>query len=401
MADRIPRRQSSTSSSRRTSIDRPADRLTSSVFTNPDIFSDDFALEPLNVTDGFRPSPSGHDDSPRTPSPASHSSQRISSSYQSRLDDTKHHPRRSGSSRLHRRGNSFTLRHDGPTSRISRRPPSVASEVSDATAYGQRPMSAISNSTVHRPQSLFQGTTGPSHPYGMYPQDISLTRSPSATSSSTIRPRERSYIGTNGPTHPYGMYSQNAVHDGEVSPIEAPGSHIPVGFPGLGQQYRRRLGPDGEDADDIVGPDGHTETLPPYTRYPDHIPRKNRSLTFGAVVENGISPGPFRSVDTDLSRIDSVPSNDSTQQINVTSAEPPEQADESGSRKERWTEISKRRCGCLTLPKWAVVLIVFLLVSLAAVLGGVIGHGINHKHNSHPSHLPPAGESASETVLAA
>jgi hypothetical protein len=36
----------------------------------------------------------------------------------------------------------------------------------------------------------------------------------------------------------------------------------------MGSGYRRQIGPDGEDAGDLIGPLGHMEELPPYTRYP-------------------------------------------------------------------------------------------------------------------------------------
>ena len=302
---------------------------------------------------------------------------------------------------MHSRVNSFTLRHDGPTSRNIRRAPSTVSDTSDAAVHGQRPLSVISNITVSRPQSLYQGTTGPSHPYGMYPQGIALARSASTASTSTLRPRERSYPGANRSTHPYGTYPQNTTLDGEVSPIETTDSHIPVGFPGLSQQYIRRLGPDGEDADDIIGPDGHTEALPPYTRYPDHIPHKEPTPGSGATFENEVSPGLLHPADRDLSRIDSVPSNESTQQINVIPPDPGAQADESGNNKEKWTAVRKRRCSCLTLPKWAMALIIFLSVSLAAILGGVIGHGISHRNSKDAARPAPAQESAAVAVSSA
>jgi len=42
-----------------------------------------------------------------------------------------------------------------------------------------------------------------------------------------------------------------------------------VGFPGHGIAYRRQIGPDGEEIGDLIGPLGHMEELPPYTRYPE------------------------------------------------------------------------------------------------------------------------------------
>jgi hypothetical protein len=74
------------------------------------------------------------------------------------------------------------------------------------------------------------------------------------------------------------MYAQSGLDN---DPPEAPAhpaippiqTVIPVGFPGLSAGYHRVLGPDGEEQD-IIGPDGHTEQLPPYTRYPQEGPTK-------------------------------------------------------------------------------------------------------------------------------
>jgi hypothetical protein len=80
------------------------------------------------------------------------------------------------------------------------------------------------------------------------------------------------------PAHPYAMYSQSGLDD-EPSPEPMPPvlppiqTAMPVGFPGLNAGYHRVLGPDGEEQD-IIGPDGHTEQLPPYSRYPDEGPTK-------------------------------------------------------------------------------------------------------------------------------
>ncbi|CAK7565531.1 MAG: hypothetical protein SEPTF4163_003448 [Sporothrix epigloea] len=113
----------------------------------------------------------------------------------------------------------------------------------------------------------YQGPSGPSFPYQLYPQDVNMTRPLSAGEASTIAPSESSYDGPRRPTFPYTMYSQNTVAASIFTPVNVPG--VPVGFPGVVDNYRRRIGPDGEDTADLVGPDGHTEQLPPYTRYPD------------------------------------------------------------------------------------------------------------------------------------
>ncbi|KAF2019575.1 hypothetical protein BU24DRAFT_340634 [Aaosphaeria arxii CBS 175.79] len=145
---------------------------------------------------------------------------------------------------------------------------------SQATAHLQHRTSISSTgsfATMARSESPF--TTGPSHPYGMYTQNT-MARSPSIATASTSQPT-RGSMSLSRPTHPYGMYTQNVVEDSEPPPLPAGAvaTAIPVGFPGLNPGYHRRLGPDGEEQD-IVGPDGHAEQLPPYSRYPTEGPTK-------------------------------------------------------------------------------------------------------------------------------
>jgi hypothetical protein len=87
------------------------------------------------------------------------------------------------------------------------------------------------------------------------------------------------------------MYPQNVVDEDEP-PVPAVQSAIPVGFPGLNTGYHRRIGPDGEEQD-IIGPDGHTEQLPPYSRYPEegstNAPSK-AALAVDANVAHTVTP---------------------------------------------------------------------------------------------------------------
>lgn len=248
-------------------------------------------------------------------------------------------------------------------------------------------MSTISTPTVPRAQSPYQGATGPSHPYAMYPQDIA--RSSSVTTNSTIRIPERLYLGSNGPTHPYGMYLQGTVHEGEVSPLEETTPQIPVGFPGLGQHYRRRLGPDGEDADDIVGPDGHTEQLPPYTQYPDEISPKAQSPAPSPIVDNANNPRAIHVGRSNTSTVDLLTPRDGNVQADGSGEAVHEQVDEIGSTREKWSRKSKRRLCHGRLPVWVVILIVALLVALGAVLGGVIGRWVGRRHAKNSTSSPP------------
>ncbi|KAF2828828.1 hypothetical protein CC86DRAFT_287819 [Ophiobolus disseminans] len=140
--------------------------------------------------------------------------------------------------------------------------------------------STASFATTSHGENPFELGTGPSHPYGMYPQHT-MTRTLSTATAATDRQPHRS-MSLQRPTHPYAMYSQSGLDEGldddtplepaqpAVPPIQ---TAIPLGFPGLGTGYHRVLGPDGEEQD-IIGPDGHTEQLPPYSRFPDEGPTK-------------------------------------------------------------------------------------------------------------------------------
>lgn len=266
MAERTRHRQSSTSSSR-----SQTQRLGSIRFSNPDIFSDEFALESFRVGDGTVNDDENANDlaSRDTQPPALAEAQ-------------GNHPHRSGPIRrslgsksrvANERHSSLLSRHDGTRQMPPRsvRAPVLSDEPSESMLY--RSTSRASTSTIPRTQSPYQAVTGPSHPYAMYPQDTFI-RTPSTATTSTVRPRERSYAGPTGPSQPYGMYPQNTVPGDEIGSLQGLDSPVPAGFPGQYQGYRRRLGTDAEDADDLIGPDGYTEPLPPYTRYPDDIPPK-------------------------------------------------------------------------------------------------------------------------------
>ncbi|PSR78650.1 hypothetical protein BD289DRAFT_456193 [Coniella lustricola] len=164
-------------------------------------------------------------------------------------------PHRSSISKPPPGRDSFTLRHDGAEGHLSGAALSRVSSTSSEAAYVP----------VETP---YQGPSGPSHPYQMYSQDTRLSRTLSNASASTAptsRP-DSDYQGPRGPSHPYSMYPQNPIEEETQEPVVPT---IPVGFVSAADPYQRRLGPEGEELADIIGPDGHTEELPPYTRYPD------------------------------------------------------------------------------------------------------------------------------------
>lgn len=161
---------------------------------------------------------------------------------------------------------------DGRPSGLGNRPP-----VSQSPLHHRDSVSSTASfATTSMSENPFE--TGPSHPYGMYPQHT-MDRSSSIASASTGR--EDRPMSVQRPAHPYAMYSQSGLDDESsvesmhaIQPVVPPiQTAMPVGFPGLNNGYHRVLGPDGEEQD-IIGPDGHTEQLPPYSRYPDEGPTK-------------------------------------------------------------------------------------------------------------------------------
>lgn len=380
MAERRPNRQSSTSTtSSRNTASSLADKSRTSVrYSNPDIFSDEFALEPLEIADEFRPPSPDGDATPSLLPAQPNRLERQPRNFQPLTETSLEVLRRSKASQSQpfTRGNSFASRQDA---RNPRRVPSIAS-VSDTSNLPQRTLSIGSTLTIPRTQSPYQGAMGPSHPYGMYPQDIGLTRTSSAATHFTTRAPDRTYAGPSGPTHPYGMYSQITVPEDVVSPVADQAPPIPVGSPGLGHGYRRRFGPEGEEADDIIGPDGHTEQLPPYTRYPDaFVPKNNASAAAGAGATLQSLP---ETSQLTLNNSQSMLSAAST--LNSDDGRPPlipaSQSDGSGSFKERWSEKGKKRFCNGKVPMWVLVLIILIFIVL---LGGIVGGMLEHKHGEH------------------
>ena len=93
------------------------------------------------------------------------------------------------------------------------------------------------------------------------------------------------------------MYPQNVVED--EPPLQAVQTTIPVGFPGINTGFHRQIGPDGEEQD-IVGPFGHTEQLPPYSRYPDEGPTKASMAAEASAIPVESRSNPIAAANTSL-----------------------------------------------------------------------------------------------------
>jgi hypothetical protein len=255
--------------------------------SNPDVFDDDHEIDPDEddfmpaVSDGFRPANTTGDSQnhDRYEPPQRHTSTSKPSEGDLRRTATR---------------NSTAKVQDGRPPAMSTRgtsPPAPPSHRASISSTG-------SFATTSNGDNPFE--TGPSHPYGMYPQHT-VGRTSSVVTASTVRQSQRP-MSLRGPAHPYAMYSQSGLDNDDppeelvhppVPPIQ---TVIPVGFPGLSAGYHRVLGPDGEEQD-IIGPDGHTEQLPPYTRYPEEGPTK-ASLAAEESVSRML-PAPSIAVDAD------------------------------------------------------------------------------------------------------
>ena len=292
---------------------------------------------------------------------------------------------------------SFALRNDGSTGPLPARGSTVGYS---ASATSTRSSSISTALTSLRAESPYQGPSAPSHPYQMYPQESRLARTASTATTITVPATERSYAGPNGPTHPYGLYPQNIGAEGEHDHLPIAPAPIPVGFPGLNIEYQRRIGPEGEEAAGIIGPDGHTEELPPYTKYPDEtISRKTRPGLPLAVLPPLVGAGgiglatrnPEFESNEDLNTPQSRQStrsfaSDSTHQVNTAALAYSEKP-----QLKKW-QVTARRKLCNVVPIWVVVLIVAVFIMFGVILGAVFA-ALKPKHEDtekqHHQQPPP------------
>jgi hypothetical protein len=226
-----------------------------------------------SVSDGFRPANANANDGHHGDRPNHDANDTIQ-----RHTSTSKPPPESDLRRTATRNSTAKVRdstaHDSRPQAMHNRGPSSPSPL----AHRMSVSSTGSFATTSNGDNPFE--TGPSHPYGMYPQHT-MARTSSVATASTDRQPHRS-MSLQRPTHPYAMYSQSGIDEDMDEPLPTEPAHpplppiqtnIPLGFPGHGNGYHRVLGPDGEEQD-IIGPDGHTEQLPPYSRYPEEGPTK-------------------------------------------------------------------------------------------------------------------------------
>jgi len=340
------------------------------------------------VSDGFRPvQPALAIESPAPPPVPSAFPAPVTSGVDPPANVEQSRP--SSVSKPHRPSESLSLRHDGGMGPIE--------EASVLTRTSS--LSTDSTTTfVPAAESPYRGPSGPSHPYELYPQNVRVARTMSMTTTSTVPVSESSYVGPRAPAHPYGLYAQDTIAESN-SASPAP---IPLGFHGLPDQYQRRVGPEGEDIADIIGPDGHTEQLPPYTRYPDEayarkvrdveespgVPLGGASIVAaaGPLQTSGLQTIPgagglglatrnpeFESMDdlgSPRSRHSSrsFASDGSQHDINMAAVTYSEKT----QSQRPWQSWMKRRV-CGIIPLWSIVLTLTVLTLMGVILGSVIG----------------------------
>ncbi|KAI0441867.1 hypothetical protein F4803DRAFT_521482 [Xylaria telfairii] len=274
-----------------------------------------------------------------------------------------------------------------------------------------RSSGASTDSPIMSAETPYEGPSGPSHPYQMYPQDVRAARTASLATTSTAPISERSYNGPARPTHPYGIYPQNVAPEISESGTPSSQTEINVGFPGTSGDYQRRLGPDGEEAADMIGPDGHTEQLPPYTRYPVEayaqkalgISVTQPALGSSPTQQNLEIPGaggiglatrdPEFSSTEDLNQLNSPQSRRSIRsfasEASHHSINTAALAVVNEKREPNWKTAARRKVWGV-VPCWAVVLGVIILVMLGVVVGTVIGTVyVSHLNNKDSGHDKP------------
>lgn len=341
--------------------------------SNPNVFSDEYSLDPVD-SDEIERAPSPDSISSSTTLRSVNQTQKNTSNatttaepenpFADHVGTSFEEPYRSS---LPQKGGGFAADRNS------------VSSIHNAQFAGQRNQSISSRFSTPRAMSPYTGATGPSHPYAMYPQ-IGVSRTPSVGSTSTIRPAERPLGELNGPQHPYAMYTQNVVEEG----ID---DQIPVGFPGHTMAYQsvpdRRI----DDVGDIIGPDGHTEPLPPYSRYPTGVvpkpPGTEETLTNVSPLRQGDQRP--QSISRGAAPIPPVPVSETSSRALVQDNTGDSERDPDGGETAPATGIMAfeeklkqkgKQTACCGLPVWTLVLVVTVMLiggSIGGAIGGVLG----------------------------
>lgn len=373
-----------------------------SMLENLNVFDDEFAVEDFDiVADGFAP---GRVQDDRRWSSRTDDDEPVRS-VAAYMTDTPTAPTipmpRSGPSRNSIRksreaqrdimDNPFRSNEDDDTGAALARTHSVQSQstVTYAPGLNRQSVSSISSHAFARTQSPSQGASGPSHPYAMYPQDTTLARTASVSTTATARAPSQPLLAQQGPAHPYSMYPQNVADDADIAEDDDSTTHaqthIPVGFPGRAPAFHRRQGPEGEEQD-IIGVDGHSEQLPPYSEYPeDGTPKPV------AVPVHQITPQSSTQLNLPLIQQQTLQRPQSMSDAGARAPggvfEEMESNDSLNSSTKSWREKTwkeKRKTKFCGIPFWWLLLSVCVLAFIAIVLGGAIGGLLSNARRHHP-----------------
>ncbi|KAL7927406.1 hypothetical protein ACQKWADRAFT_276591 [Trichoderma austrokoningii] len=362
---------------------KPLQRQSTGLSDEDSSDNEDYDLAAATVSDGFRPADPSPTDSSSVFSTTNNPTSASAASSQARLLSQSPTHEQAPTSSLSKPSASASVRpssaikpprpHDSLTLRNDGSNP-LQSDPSLSLALASR-----TDAPRIRPQSPYRGPTGPSHPYQMYPQRT-LSNGTASTDQAAAR----------GPAHPYALYPQNTVTSGDETP-----NQIPIGFSTSGgDAYQRQIGPDGEDVGGLVGPLGHTEELPPYTRYPDQGVVQKATPTAAVLLEEGASNNldeadtgaggigvatrnpEFSSTEEDLQPSQSRPSTRSHHDINTAAQNQAEKPPMS-----KWQRRAKKKLWGI-VPYWAICLLIIGVVLVGIILGAVIGTVFSH-------HRPP------------
>ncbi|RCI10209.1 hypothetical protein L249_8513 [Ophiocordyceps polyrhachis-furcata BCC 54312] len=239
---------------------------------------------------------------------------------------------------------SLTLRNDG----TSRRHPEM-------------PASPNAGAFI-LPDGSYQGLTGPSHPYSMYPQEA-LDEAASSTAPN---------VAHTAPAHPYALYTQTIGDDDAAVRQIA---------------YQRQTSAGGDETGDLLGALAPVEELPPYTRYPEgpsaRPPREAAPDAMRAVPPIAISGAgglgratrdpEFSSAEDELptaSTSHPVTPGETASQHEINTAA--RDFSEKTAPLTTWQRRAKKKLWGI-VPCWAIALLVVGILIVGVVLGTVIG----------------------------
>ncbi|RDA87847.1 hypothetical protein CP532_2970 [Ophiocordyceps camponoti-leonardi (nom. inval.)] len=224
------------------------------------------------------------------------------------------------------------------------------------------------------PNGSYQGLTGPSHPYSMYPQEA-LDDAASSTAPN---------VALTAPAHPYSLYTQT-IGDGDAAV-----GQITMGS---GNAYQRQTSAGGDGTGDLLGALAPVEELPPYTRYPEGPSARSTQETTSDAMR--AAPPILVSGAGGLGRATRDPEFSSAEDdLPAVSASHPVTPGETASQHEintaardfsektapltTWQRRAKKKLWGI-VPCWAIALLVVGIIIVGVVLGTVIGTVLSKK----------------------